>query len=111
MLAKFDLNKAYTINTPMKETAIFEQRTEGEALPSKKECYQGIIRSIIFSMVDIRPDIAFATLIASCFAKNPSHQYTKVVKIILQYPKGSRNRGITYTDYIKLKMERYPDSY
>lgn len=110
MLAKFHLNKAHTVNTPMKKTAILEQRTEGEASPSEIECYQGMTGSIMFSMVETRPDIAFATSVASCFTKNPSHQHIEAVKTILRYLKGSRNRGITYGGQSKLKVEGYFDS-
>lgn len=51
--------------------------------------------SIMFSIVETRPDITFATSVVVWFTKNPSHQYTKVVKIILQYLKSSKEQGIT----------------
>ncbi len=52
--------------------------------------------SIIFSMVETRPDITFATSVVSRFAKNPSHQHSEAVKTILQYLKATRDTGITY---------------
>ena len=52
--------------------------------------------SLMFSIVEIRPNIAFATSVASCFATNPGHQYTEAVKTILQYLKGSSEQEITY---------------
>ena len=55
-----------------------------------------MIGSIIFSIVETRPEVRFATLIASCFAKNPGNQHTEVVKTILQYLKGTRDQDITY---------------
>ncbi len=67
----------------MKESVILEQRTEREASASEKERYQGMTGSLIFSMVETRPDIAFATSIASRFAKNLGHQHTEAVKTIL----------------------------
>lgn len=66
--------------------------------------------SIMFSIVETRPDIIFATSIASCFAKNPGYQYIKVVKTILRYFKGSRERGITYGGQEELLVEGYSDS-
>ena len=95
VLNKFHLDKAHAIKTPMKETALLKQRTKKEAIPSKKERYQGITGSLMFSIVETRPDIAFATSVASCFAKNPGHQHTEAVKTIMQYLKGSNKRGIT----------------
>lgn len=105
VLVKLYLNKAHTINTVIKKTAIFEQKTEKKTLSFEKKCYQGMTRSIMFFMVEIRPNILFATLVTNCFAKNPSHQYTKAVKSILQYLKSSKNREILYKNQNKLIVE------
>lgn len=78
-------------------------------LYSKKK-YQGMTGSLIFSMVETRPDIAYTTSLMSCFIKNPSHQHIKAVKTIFQYFKRSRNRGITYAGDKKLHIVRYSDS-
>ncbi len=96
VLEKFHLNKANPVNTPMKESIPLSQREEGEASPSEKERYKGMTGSLMFSMVETRPDIAFATSLVSRFAKNPSNQHTEAVKTILKYLKGSKHRGITY---------------
>lgn len=60
-------------------------------------------------MVEIKPEIAFVTSVASCFAKNPSHQYIKDVKIILKYLKDSNKQKITYSGQSKLLVEKYSD--
>lgn len=85
VLEKFHLSGANTANCPMKESTLLTQRTEGEgeASPSEKEKYQGMTGSLMFSMVETRPDIAYAMSLVSRFAKNPSHQHTKAVKTIL----------------------------
>ena len=44
--------------------------------------------SFMFLIIKTRRNIAFATSVASCFLKNPGHQYTEAVKTILQYLKG-----------------------
>lgn len=95
VLEKFHVDKANAVS-PMKEAAPLVQRTEGEASNSEIERYQGMIESLIFSMVETRPDIAFAVSVVSRFSKNLSHQHTEAVKAILRYLKGSRDRGITY---------------
>ena len=61
VLNKFHLDKANTINTPMKETTLLQPGTEGEATTAEKEKYQGITGSIMFLMIETRPDISFAT--------------------------------------------------
>lgn len=72
VLTKFYLDKAHPVNTPMKEETSFKQRAEAdrEASPSERERYQGMTGSLMFSMVETRPDIAFAISIVSRFAKN-----------------------------------------
>ncbi len=61
VLNKFYFDKANTINTPVKETILLQPWTEGEATAAEKERYQGMIGSIMFSMVETKPDISFAT--------------------------------------------------
>lgn len=63
---------------------------EVEASTFERKRYQGMTGSLMFSMVETRPNIAYATSLVSRFAKNPSHQHTEAVKIILRYLKGSR---------------------
>lgn len=92
ILEKFHLDKANPVNTLMKESAMLTPRKEGEALPSGKERYRGMTGLIMFSMVETRPDITFATSLISRFAKNPSHQHTEAaVKTIFKYLKGSKH--------------------
>lgn len=61
----------------------------------------------MFSMVKTRPNITFATLIKICFVKNLSHPLIEVVKKILKYFKGSKNRGITYKNEEKFIIKGY----
>lgn len=109
VLQKFHLDQANPTNTPM-EGIILLPNASAQASLSEQEKYQGMIGSIMFSMVETRPDIAFATSVVSRFAKNPSHQHTEAVKTILRYLKGSRGRGITYGGEKELCIERYSDS-
>lgn len=67
----------------MKEGITLLPNASAQASPSEQEKYQGMIGSIMFSMVETRPDIAFATSVVSRFAKNPSHQHAEAVKTIL----------------------------
>lgn len=55
-----------------------------QATDAKQEKYQGMTGSLMFLMVETRPDIAFTTSVTSRFAKNPSHLHTKAVKTILK---------------------------
>ena len=68
--------------------------------------------SLMFLMVETRPDIAFAISTVSRFSKNPSHQHTKAVKIIFRYLKDTDKRGITYGEgqNDNLLIKKYSDS-
>lgn len=87
ILERFHLDKANPVNTLIKESAMLTPHKKREALPSEKDKYQGMIGLIIFSIVETKPNIAFATSLVSRFAKNPSHQYIEAVKTILKYLK------------------------
>ncbi len=54
-------------------------------------------RSIIFSIIEIRPDIIFAMSIVCCFTNKLSQQYTKALKTIMRYFKVTKILGITYS--------------
>ncbi len=68
-----------------------------------------MIGSLMFLMIETKLNIAFAILVISRFAKNPSHFHTKAVKTILKYFIGAKNQGIIYDQGI-LTIEEYLDS-
>ena len=96
VLRKFFLDQANPTNTPMKESTQLLPNNKRTATEAKREKYQGMTGSPMFSIVEIRHDIAFTTSIASRYAKNLSHLHIKAVKRILKYLKGSKDRGIIY---------------
>lgn len=108
--SKFHFNKAHAINTLIKETAFFKQKTKEKALPLKKKRYQGIPGSLMFSIVETKPNITFATFVVSHLAKNPGYQNTKAVITILQYLKDLNKQEITYGGKSKLLIEGFSDS-
>ena len=90
-LCKFHFDKIHVVAIFIKENTILQAKIKSKPSITKREKYQNMIGSIIFLMIEIRPDIVFATLIARCFAKNPSYQYIKAIKSILQYLNRSRD--------------------
>lgn len=61
ILGKFYIDKANMVTTPMKESALLLHFTDRKVTTAEKESYKGIIGSIIFLMIEIRPDITFIT--------------------------------------------------
>lgn len=110
ILCKFFLDQANPSNTPMRESVQLLPNNSGkEATNAEQEKYQGMTGLLMFSMVETRPDIAFATSVASRFAKNPSHTHIESVKTILKYLKGTKERGIVCGQGT-LAIEGYSDS-
>lgn len=91
---KFGLLTAKPSNTPMRENYLIPN--EGEASETDIKNYQAMVGSIMFAMIESRPDIAFATSMASRFAKNPSKAHIEAVKMIIRYLHTTKTRGIVY---------------
>lgn len=72
MLNKFYLNKAHAVTTLIKKSAFLLHYIDREATTAEKKRYQGMTNSIMFRMIETRPDIAFATLVTAQFAKTPA---------------------------------------
>ena len=92
ILHRFYPDKTNIVNTSIKEMFLFQAKTDSKTTACEKEIYQSMTSSIMFSMVETRPDIAFVISVISRFTKNPESQYTDIVKAILQYFKDFRNK-------------------
>ncbi len=95
ILSKYHLDLAKPCNTSMKK-AILLPNEGPKAIQAERERYQGMTGLLMFSIVQTRPDIAFATSVVSRFAKNFSRQQIAAVKTIMQYLKATRTLGIKY---------------
>lgn len=95
------------MNIAMKETILLKQKTKKKASPSKKKRYQNMMGFFMFLIIEIRPDIVFATCVVSYFAKNLGYQLIGAVKTILQYFKSSNRQGIIYDGQNKLLVKVY----
>ena len=107
VLEKFHMQNAKTTTTPMKEGSLF--RNESQASESDIKQYQAIVGSIMFAMIETRPDIAYATSVVSRHAKNPGKSHMEAAKQILRYLSATRDRGITFGGG-DLSIQGYSDS-
>ena len=92
---------------------------EGSLMPNmddlcgdkKRTLYQAMVGSLMFAMVETRPDIAFAVSIVSRHSQNPGQKHFKAVQHILRYLNGTKDLGITYGgDFLNLEIVGYSDS-
>jgi hypothetical protein len=95
MLARHSLQNAKVSSVPMTNYANMVPNTS-QASAEEIQSYQSKVGSVMFPMVETRPDITFAVSVVSRYAKNPSRAHIEAIKTILSYLKGSMTRGIMY---------------
>lgn len=96
ILHRFGMESCSTAPTPM--VTGLKLRKE-ELLTSTKDSileYQSIIGSLMYAMVETRPDIAFAVSTLSRFSSNPNQHHLMAVQRVLRYLQGTKHLGITY---------------
>ena len=79
---RFHMQTAKTTNTPMREGCLFINESQASDKDIKQ--YQTMVGSIMFAMIETRPDIAFATSVVSRHAKNPGKTHMEAAKHILR---------------------------
>ncbi len=108
LLDRHGILKAKIAKTPMREILLLPY--EKPVSSNKKTKYAAKIGSIMYTMVETRIDIAFATSMVSRFAKNPGPDHFSAMDQILRYLAGSLERGITFGGESELSLIGYSDS-
>src|SRR5579871_4621145 len=106
ILKRFELQDSKPTGTPLETRIKLTKSEDQESFDLLK--YQSVVGSLIYAMIRIRPDIAFAVAAVNQFNSNPNIIYWKVVKRIFRYLKGTADFGITYGNN-KIKLEGYND--
>lgn len=91
---KFFLQAAKIAKVPMKHGNLVANGKQAAFEEIKH--FQEMVGTIMFAMIETRPDIAISTSLCSRFAQNPSKAHIQAVKDIIRYLIGSRTRGITF---------------
>ena len=93
VLERFNMKDAKSVTSPL---AGHHKLSSKECPSSKKEKeemskvpYQSAVGSLMYAMVCIRPDIAYAVGVVSWFMTNPGQAHWNAVKWILRYLKGT----------------------
>ena len=82
-------------------------KTPEERKKMNKIPYASAVRSIIYVMLCIRSDVAYALGIASRFQVNPGKDYWKAMKNILKYLRRTKDIFLIYGRGSELKLEGY----
>src|SRR5579871_5000736 len=86
ILKRFKLQDSKPTGTPLETRIKLTKSKDQESFDPLK--YQSAIGSLIYAIIGIRPDIAFAVAAVSQFNSNPNIIHWKVVKRIFRYLKG-----------------------
>lgn len=76
--------------------AVLMKKATTQADTPAVQRYQKAIGSLMYIMLQTRPDIAFAVSTVSQFAQNPNSTHYNAVKRIFKYLAGSTDLGVTY---------------
>ena len=96
------------VATPM--DGRLEAAPEGhQATDDSRLRYQSAVGSLMYAMLGIRPDLAFAVSVVSRYASNPTDTHWKAVKRIFRYIKGTLPLQLTYKGHLQL-LNGYTDA-
>ncbi|OAE18605.1 hypothetical protein AXG93_1923s1620 [Marchantia polymorpha subsp. ruderalis] len=101
------------VSTPLESYFKLSQgqspKTDVEREYMAKVPYTSAIGSLMYAMVNTRPDIAHAVGVVSRFASNPGKHHWKAVKWIMRYLRGTTDLSLCFGRG-KLTVKRYVDA-
>ena len=72
--------------------------------------YTEVIGSVLWPVVVLRPDVAFAISLLSQFIKNPGPVHWEALKRVIVYMRSTKDLWLTFGGHSKLLAERYCDA-
>src|SRR5271170_7679294 len=112
ILSRFGMLDCKPVSTPLDASVHLEQADKEANVDSDSDLtiyYWQIIGSLMFLMMEMRPDIAAAVSIVSQFATNPIPKHIQAAKRILQYLKGTKGYKL-YLGGTNKKLVGYCDT-
>ena len=73
------------------------QKSTTQAIKEDIKYFQSAIGSLMYAMLETRPDIAYAVAKLSQFASNPNDIHLKALKHLFRYIKGTLHYGLHYS--------------
>lgn len=92
-------------NTPIEPV----KKSEEECVPTDKDRYQSLVGKLIY-LIHTTPNIGFSVSLASRYMSNPTETDMKNVNRILQYLKGTPDRGLYFQKNSNKGIKVYIDS-
>jgi hypothetical protein len=97
VLTAFQMENCKPVASPLECGSLSQLVTyDSTATEGALKQYQSAIGSLMYAMIQTRPDLAFSVSALSRFSHNPGPAHWKAVQRVLKYLKRTRNLGITY---------------
>ena len=96
VLTRFGMSNCATAPTPMVINTQMQAELVDKARPEVTQEYQSMIGSMMYPMIQTRPDICYAITMLSRFNQNPNATHIQAAKRVIRYLKGSLNYGLFY---------------
>jgi len=96
ILEKYGMADSTPVSTPMETGLHLTPETEREAPEARRKAYSGAVGSLMYPMIETRPDIAFVMSTLARFLSNSSSDHWAALKRVFCYLNGTRDLGIVY---------------
>ena len=101
IIKQFNMSEAKAVKTPLAQHfKLFEEmcpKTDEEITSMSKIPYASAVGCLMYAMICTRPDLSHAVSVVSRYMSNPGKQHWEAVKWILQYLKGTSDKGSLYS--------------
>jgi hypothetical protein len=111
VLCTFGMADCKPVSTPMAQGVSLVKETDKTATIEHVRRFQSAVGSLMYAMIETRPDIAFAVSTISQFASNPNEEHWKALKHLFCYLQGSLELGISYGKPGDQEIVGYTDSH
>lgn len=93
---QFKASDAASVSTPIETSPLPENSSGYRSPPHQRTEYQRIVGSLMYIMLGIHGDVAYAVSMASRYLANPGPQHMKLARRILRYFNGTKGLKLTY---------------
>ncbi len=96
ILSRFRIAFCVSALTSIAANTQLQEESINQAKSNVVKDYQSIVGSIIYVIIQTRPDICYSVTILSRYNHNPNVKYITAVKRVLRYLRGILNYSVTY---------------
>jgi len=109
VLERFDMHNAKIAPTPIPSGYVL-QENKGAVNPVQRQKFQSVTGSLLYLMLGMHLDIAFAVIKMSQFSANPSQDHLDKAMYIMRYLIGTQDYHILYDGRINEGLIVHTDS-